>query len=146
MNYVGEFGGNIWSTQDINAPINPAVNPVGPFGGPLAFPYLFHITEQRSFAESFYNGLEVQFEQHASHGLSFLASYTYSHSTNDAQKPDDGYHLTNLWGNTAFDLRHRLTLTTTYDIPGPRGDSAVLRNVLGGWSLNSILTLETGLP
>jgi len=38
-----------------------------------------------------------------------------------------------------FDIRHRFTLTASYEIPGPKGFGQLLRR----WKLNSIVNLQT---
>ncbi len=141
VTYVGNYGANLWATKDINAPVDPlSGNLTGPFAA--QFPYLDHINEDVSAPTSHYNALQVQLQQYTSHGLSFLGSYTYSHGTDDVASPADGYHFSLMKGNTDFDVRHRFTLTATYDIPGRKG----LLQLLEGWELNSIVTLQTGLP
>ena len=44
--------------------------------------------------------------------------------------------------NANFDLRHRFTLATTYDLPGKHGFAQMLE----GWTVNSIFTAQTGNP
>ncbi|MGH9688735.1 MAG: TonB-dependent receptor domain-containing protein [Candidatus Acidiferrales bacterium] len=141
VTYVGNYGADLWSTIDLNAPVDPLS---GNLSGPYApqFPYLHHINEDVSAPTSHYNALQVQFEQHPSHGLSFLASYTYSHGIDDVAAPSDGLHFALMKGNSDFDVRHRLTLTTTYDLPNRKSPL----QLLDGWELNSIVTLQTGLP
>jgi hypothetical protein len=100
--------------------------------------------------KSNYNGLQVTLTQRPSHGLSFLAGYTYSHAFdagsnnfNDIQLPPDSSHPTaTVYGNSIFDIRHRLTLSTTYAIPGRKG----LGQLLQGWELNSVVTLQSASP
>lgn len=141
VTYVGNYGADLWSTIDLGAPLNPLSGvTTGPFAS--QFPYLDHINEDVSAPTSHYNALQVQFEQHPSHGLSFLAAYTYSHGIDDVAPPADGYHFSQMKGNSDFDVRHRLTLTTTYSLPDKKSPLQLLE----GWELNSIVTLQTGLP
>jgi hypothetical protein len=44
-----------------------------------------------------------------------------------------------------FDVRHRYTLSFVYDLPRTSYDG-VLGQMLNGWGLNSILTLQSGRP
>jgi hypothetical protein len=114
------------------------------------FPYLGEIDRLSNLDKSNYNGLQVTLTQRPSHGLSFLAGYTYSHAFdngsnnfNDIQLPPDSSHPTaGLYGNSIFDIRHRLTLSTTYAIPGRKG----LGQLLQGWELNSVVTLQSPSP
>jgi carboxypeptidase family protein/TonB-dependent receptor-like protein len=114
------------------------------------FPYLAEIDRLSNLDKSNYNGLQVTLTQRPSHGLSFLAGYTYSHAFddgsnnfNDIQLPPDSSHPTaTVYGNSIFDIRHRLTLSTTYAIPGRKG----LGQLLQGWELNSVVTLQSASP
>jgi hypothetical protein len=114
------------------------------------FPYIGEIDRLANLDKSNYNGLQVTLTQRPSHGLSFLAGYTYSHAFdagsnnfNDIQLPPDSSHPTaTVYGNSIFDIRHRLTLSTTYAIPGKKG----LGQLLQGWELNSVVTLQSASP
>jgi len=46
------------------------------------------------------------------------------------------------YGSGDFDIRHRFTLTSTYNIPGINGFGQVLK----GWHLNGIMNLQTAQP
>ena len=114
------------------------------------FPYLGEIDQLSNQDKSNYNGLQVTLTQRPTHGLSFLAGYTYSHALdaasnnfNDITLPPDSHHPTRLlYGNSIFDIRHRLTLTTTYDLPAKKGFGQILE----GWELNSVVTLQSASP
>jgi len=78
-----------------------------------------------------------------------LAGYTYSHGLDDAsanfnanQLPPDSSHPTAVYGSSDFDIRHRLTFSTTYALPGRKSPGQILE----GWQLNSVVTLQTGAP
>ena len=47
------------------------------------FPYLNYITQAQSGAISNYNALQVTVNERVSHGLSFLAGYTWAHALDD---------------------------------------------------------------
>jgi hypothetical protein len=114
------------------------------------FPYIGEVDQLSNLDKSNYNGLQVSLTQRPSHGLAFLAGYTYSHALevgsnnfNDIQLPPDSSHPTaGLYGDSTFDIRHRLTLSTTYAIPGRKG----LGQLLQGWELNSVVTLQSASP
>lgn len=148
VEYVGNYGGRIWGIKDINQPVNPSVNPVGPYSAPTQFPYLDHIDEVSDNGWSNYDGLQVTLTQHTSHGLSFLAGYTYSHALDLSSLdvvpnlPQNSLNPSADYASSDFDLRHRFTLTTTYDIPGKK----TRLQLLEGWQINSIVTLQTGMP
>ena len=77
-----------------------------------------------------------------------MAGYTYSHALDDVSStyqaliPSDSAHPAKQYGNTDFDIRHRLTLTATYNLPGKQGFAQLLE----GWQFNSIVSLSSGAP
>jgi hypothetical protein len=97
---------------------------------------------------SSYNGLQVTASQRVSHGLSFLAGYTWAHALDDYSSgawsglPQDSYNPSTNYGNGANDIRHRFTLSPTYLIPGIKSPGQMLQ----GWSVSAIVTAQTGAP
>jgi hypothetical protein len=113
------------------------------------FPYLSQIDQLSNIDHSNYNGLHVTLTQRPSHGLSFLAGYTYSHGLDNTSAnfganflPVDSSHPASLYGSSDFDIRHRFTLTTSYVLPGRKSPGQILQ----GWQLNSVVTLASGAP
>jgi hypothetical protein len=113
------------------------------------FPYLANIFQMGNVYRSNYNGLQTTLNARNFHGLSMVAGYTYSHSLDDlganwdfgygAGLPQDSYNLGREYANSDFDVRHRLTVSLTYAIPGRKGFAQTLE----GWELNSIITLQS---
>lgn len=121
------------------------------------------IGEIASIASSSYNALEASLRKRFSHGLSFLASYTFSHSIDDvssfnitgsASQPVAGendlaqnpFDLAAERGRSMFDSRHRLVLSYQWNIPFWSRPTNWYQHVLGNWQLNGILTAMTGGP
>ncbi len=108
-------------------------------------------------ANSSYNALEASLKKRFSHGLSFLASYTYSHAIDDvssfnisgsgsvqvagendlAQNP---FNLAAERGPSLFDARHRLVFSYQWSLPFWQHQQGWYQHVLGGWQLNGIAT------
>ena len=114
-------------------------------------------------ANSSYNALETSLRQRFSHGLSFLASYTWSKSIDDASsfnmtgsaaKPvagendlaQDPFNLAAERGRSLFDARHRFVLSYEWDLPFFRSSHSWYGSALGGWQLNGIATVMSGTP
>jgi hypothetical protein len=99
-----------------------------------------------------YNGLTAILRQRMAHGLSGTASYTWSHNldtSNDANSSGSAMWQGNLrldYGNASNDIRHRFVATFTYALPGLDGRNLWMRETLGGWQLNGILDIRSGLP
>jgi hypothetical protein len=116
----------------------------------VKFPYISQIGQTGNFDFSNYNALQATVSERASHGLSFIVGYTYSHaldmesSSSISQNPFPlDVHQPRLdYSATSSDIRHRLTFSTTYAIPGMKSPGQMLE----GWSTSSILTLQGGTP
>ncbi|MGB9234039.1 MAG: carboxypeptidase regulatory-like domain-containing protein [Terriglobales bacterium] len=121
-----------------------------PFNG--TFPYLSNIFQMGNVYKSNYNGLQTTLNARNFHGLSMVAGYTYSHALDDVSAnwdfgygyglPQDATHPTREYASSDFDVRHRLTLSLTYLIPGTKGYGQMLE----GWQINSIVTLSSAQP
>ena len=120
---------------------------VGPFA--TQFPYLANIFQMANVYRSNYNGLQVTLNARNYHGLSMVAGYTYAHASDDVGAnwdfgygsglPQNSYNVGAEYANSDFDIRHRLTISLTYAIPGRKGYGQMLE----GWEINSITTLES---
>ena len=109
-----------------------------------------------------YNSLQSKLEKRVSRGLSFLATYTWSHSLDNAPTPlgstgDGGYRSLNIlgigadYGSSPFDVRHRATFNGNYELPFGRGrqflnSGGVADYLIGGWSSSLVFRVQTGEP
>jgi hypothetical protein len=105
-------------------------------------------------ADSSYDALQVQFQRRLSGGLQALASYTWSHSIDDASAGSfasgSNTALPNLdpnvnRGSSDFDVRESFSTGLTYDVPYP-GANSFSRAILGGWSLLSLIQARSAPP
>ncbi len=112
------------------------------------FPYLGFINFITNKSYSNYNSVQVTLTKRMSQGLSFTAGYTYAHGLDSGSlnrfglNPEDSTNLAGEYGNSDFDIRHRLTFTVTYNIPGKKGYGQMLE----GWQVNSIVNYATAQP
>jgi hypothetical protein len=107
-----------------------------------------------------YNSLGLKLTRRYSKGLTVLGSYTYSKSTDngsgirtlgtDPLNPQNSYCLSCEDGPSVFDQRHRFVTSAVYDLPFGPGrkylSEGLLGKVIGGWKLNSIVTIGSGFP
>jgi hypothetical protein len=144
VGYVGTHGERLTGFRDINQ-FDPATG-VQPFG--VKFPYLNFINQVSNDARSNYNSLQATLTKRTSHGLSFTAGYTYGHGLDNASLNRAGYlpqDSTNPGAEYAsgdFDIRQRLTVTASYNVPGIKGFAQMLE----GWKLNTIVSIQTPQP
>ncbi|HVB58909.1 MAG TPA: TonB-dependent receptor [Candidatus Acidoferrales bacterium] len=114
------------------------------------FPYYGYIYSIGNYFESNYDGLQATLTQRVTHGLSATIGYTYSHALDDAsndwsgtgQIPQNPFDTGAEYSNSTFDITHRFTATITYALPGRSGFGQMLE----GWKVTSIVTLESALP
>jgi len=114
-------------------------------------------------ANSSYNALETSLRKRFSHGIAFLASYTYSKSIDDsssfnltgsASKPLAGendlaqnpFDINAERGRSLFDARHRFVLSYQWSLPWWREPHGWYQQILGNWQVNGIVTAMTGTP
>ncbi len=104
------------------------------------------IIEHNTNSNSTYNALWVTGTKQMSHGLQLNASYTYSHSIDEASRNLEGIVIqdsTNLLsgkGSSDFDARHRFVANAVYDLPF-KGNRFV-----SGWEVAPIVSLQSGNP
>ena len=119
--------------------------------------------EIASIANSEYNALEASLRKRFSHGLSFLASYTWSKTIDDvssfnitgsASKPVAGendlaqnpFNLGAERGLSLFDARNRFVGSYDWALPFWTHGQNWYKKALGGWQLDGIATLMSGTP
>jgi hypothetical protein len=157
--YVGNRGTNLTGIRDINQPpVGSDYNPACAEGNSLdqlclpfnsKFPWLLNIFQMGNVYRSNYNGLQVTLNARNYHGLSMVAGYTYSHASDDVGAnwdfgygsglPQNAHNVAAEYANSDFDIRHRLTVSLTYAVPGRKGFGQMRE----GWEINSIITLQT---
>lgn len=166
IGYVGNVSRHLGVYIDINAPqalLNPG-NPNITSQNVRPFPDFGGTTYTSYSGVSTYNALQTKFEKRFSHGLNFLATYTWSHALDDAQTPltplanntDSGYRNSAIipviddYSNSPWDTRHRFTLNGMYEIPygtgRAHGGNRVENAFLGGWSTSLTFAAQTGNP
>jgi len=157
IGYVGTSGVNLDGPSVLQAVASPSV-----FNAAVANGFSNFGVQAKGFG-SHYSALQATLRKSYSHGLRMLASYTWAHALTDASNDSanenlvtdvnaNGNVITKRWSNADFDVRNRLTVSGTYELPFGRGKALgsnwnpVLNGVLGGWRSNLIYTYQTGFP
>ena len=98
-----------------------------------------------------YHSLQATVQSLSWHGLYLLGSYTWGKSlddmsadNNNGSSVQDPSNLRAEYGVSDFNLASRFTSAVTYELPRLSDRSMLFRNVLGGWSVSSIVILQTG--
>ncbi len=169
--YVGQRGTHLVNPREFNQPL-PDPGPVATWR-PLqerrrlfaVAPLITNISGTDSSSTMDYHALQVSSRKRLSHGLEFLAAYTLSKTLTDnlgyygsAGVAGEGAYWQNAYDRRAdrgpafFDARHNFSLGGTFDLPFGR-DRAYGRGwgraadlVLGGWTVNYIVSMHSGFP
>jgi hypothetical protein len=157
--YVGSYSHNLPLGVDLNYPIwsSTATSKNVNARRPIDTNILSEVLSVESGQTSSYNGLQIIAEQRTSHGVSFRAFYTYSknrdsvgqYGTNTTAAGNAPQDYDNLWedrGLSPVDQRHMFVASAVWDVSYWHGDSLIVRNVLNGWQISPIVTLDSGTP
>jgi hypothetical protein len=164
--YGGARSTKLWETNFVNqaalaSPTNPirgeTTNTVNNI--PLRVPYEGWATNQFALIESngqdWYSSMQVSLKKRFSHGLQFMASYSWIRDLTDVpgavtgggfggQIFGDQNNLQSNYGPDEFVRPQRFVVSYTYAIPTPWQSSSLPGELLGGWSLSGVTTAQTG--
>ena len=161
--YVGVKGTHLQLTQNINQPFVtdgfygstrpfpslPATSPIIPAQCSAPNPNCPYgtINQINSGGNSSYNAVWVTANKHVSHGLEFLATYTYSKSldynslsTGESYIIQNAYDPRGDYGLSEFDARHRFALSGFYQLPFKSN------RLVAGWQFGAVFQVQTGNP
>jgi hypothetical protein len=110
-----------------------------------------------------YKSLQTNWTHRSSNGLNLLVGYTLAQARSDAGDSLSnggvgGYRAPGIvpikydTGLASFNIKHQFVGSGTYELPFGRGKqflgdmNRVEEAALGGWSMNGVLTLDTGQP
>ena len=113
---------------------------------------------------SSYNALQIDVNRRITQGFQIRANYTWSknldnnsaltiaQASNEPQMVMNRNDLRRDWGPSALNVTHQASFSAHYDLPFGNGQrwasnlSSVGNRIIGGWQLNEITTLLSGLP
>ena len=168
ISYVGNFGRKENRLRNANQGIVTGFQN----GAPVTlFPYANLSTNVNTLAGSHaylelatndgntnYNGLLVSLKRRFGKGLTYGVSYTFSKNFADfvdnltgGSTPANAYNYSLERSFSPFDVQHRFVANALYALPIGKGglildNNSVASRMIGGWQLNGVLTLQTGLP
>ncbi len=159
--YVGNKSDHLMTWFNANSPV---------LDGTTAglYPNRGTITEGLAGGSSKYDGLQVYLNRSVGSSLLATVAYTWSHSRDNSNGAfssgtgtsssgrifitPDGPDLGANYGNSDQDQRNVFVASAVYSLPVGRGKifganmNRGLDEVLGGWQLNTIVTLDSGTP
>jgi carboxypeptidase family protein len=148
VDYVGTKGDHQTAAEPINTP------PPGP-GSVQArrpFPRFGPISVHTQAMSSEYHALQMKLQQRPSTGLWYLVSYTYSKATRRVPAPEIGGDFTYEVQPQPWDIPHLFAASFGYELPFGNGRKflpdagRLVKGMVGGWQLQSIVNYRSGLP
>jgi hypothetical protein len=169
IDYVGNFGRKENRLRNANQGILLGTNASGTPNVLFPYPNLNSCQAVASCNHAFlelatndgntdYNALQVTLKRRFSKGLQYQVSYTFSKNFSNyvdnltgGSTPEYAYNYNLERSYSPFDQMHRFVANGIYSLPIGQGgmvlnNGGTLSKALGGWQLNGILTLETGIP
>jgi hypothetical protein len=154
----------VWAPDENTLPYSDTVSA---FNAPISarlFPNWGRINTRATGANQSYNSMQIEASHRLQQGLEFHSGLTWAKNLADNQGPANtgfggeggGQRATSIlnrqvdFGNAYGTRRLRWNTTALYDLPFGRGKqfgssmSRVADEVVGGWRLSSILTVQTG--
>src|SRR6266852_4267896 len=178
VRYVGNHGVGLFQTVNGNPPLNflidsgfsnlipaglqPCTDPTQPGGNSQGYANCSfrRVVERGNFAWSKYNSLQSELRVGQWHGVTATASYTWSHTMDNAsevfstigggntlsfaQNPFDTNRPER--ANSGIDFPNLVGIAFVYDLPFAKGQSGFVGKVLGGWQLNTTYRYSPGQP
>ncbi len=149
VGYVGTRGHDLFQTLD--------GNPRQAFSTVRVDPARGIIRRRANAASSWYDSLQVSFEQRVHKGLSAGLHYTYSKFVDTASEifnissaevavAQDSFDIGADKGRSSYDRPHRLTGNFVWELPVLREQKGFLGKLLGGWQMNANFTFQSGSP
>ena len=157
LSYIGSKGTHLGLFRRFNTALHTETGEnLDPRPGDLqslrTFPDLGPIVQRQHIATSSYGSLQLKVEKRLRKRLSFLSSFVWSKSIDDATSEVPGLYdssgaqdernLRLNRGLSFFDVRRRLSGGFVYGL----GNSRILSPVLSNWQLSGIVTLQDGTP
>ena len=152
-NYNGLGSGNVFLGD-------PLADAAGNTGFTRLNPQYSNINNRGSEGDSYYEGLNLQYQTTSLHntGLNIVANYTFSHAMDDLSTTfsesnnafslgyTDPFNPSLDRGNGDLDVRHRLVLAPIYQEPYFKNQHNLLGEVAGGWEIAGIYQVHSGTP
>lgn len=153
--YVSTLGHKLPFDQDLNYPVYgpgattanvDARRPILP--GTLGGIFLI-----KSVLNTAYHGFQLTGEKRASRNFSIKGYYTFGKSLEGATlqrstrgEPQNYNNIGAERGRTDNDRKHNFVMSSIWSLDYFKSAHPVLRNVVGGWALSTIVTLRSGTP
>jgi Carboxypeptidase regulatory-like domain len=115
------------------------------------------IGQQATDANSNYNSFQITLNKHTTHGLTFLATYAWSHSLDTTSSFENvggfgeanPFNLHSNYGDSSYDARQRFVVSYAYEVPSIRRFdtfSKIPSAITDGWRFAGATAFQAGFP
>ncbi|MDE3104400.1 MAG: TonB-dependent receptor [Acidobacteriota bacterium] len=161
VNYVGTHSTNLDVLRDYNQVLisgNHVVTSLTAPSGTKPYANFGQIEYLDAVGFSNYHGLQASITRALHNGLSVRGAYTYSHSLDNTPEElesnsggaPNGRNPNAWYGNSDFDVRHRISASYVYQLPFGSGkamfQSGPAAWLLGNWTTSGVYTFYSGHP
>ena len=151
VGYVGTKGTHLLGDIDLNQPTlaNRLAEPTWDVNAIRPYPGYGAINDRATVYTSNYNSLQVSLNRRFSKGLTLELGYTWSKllTTNPYDRglsAYDSYDLKQSYGPSVLNTPQMLVVSYVYELPFYKGDRGIAGQVLGGWEVSGITTIQSG--
>jgi hypothetical protein len=154
--YLGNKGTHLHVSEQQNPGIYiPGQSTTGNIDSRRIYPGYQTIESIQSTANSTYHALQLSWNRRFEGGFTVLGSYVFSKAIDQestdgnsglGSQSSDPFNWSTDKGLAAFNVRHRFLTSFIWQLPVFKASTGLEHALLGGWNLNGILTLQTGIP
>ena len=165
IGYAGMHGTHMLLVRDVNqASLASAADPIRGEttttlqNVPLRVPYqgfsASTMNDIQSSGFAWYNSLQASLTKRFSHGLQFLAAYTFTRDlanvygstvgANGGTTVGDNNNPRADYGPDSFIRPQRFVFSAVYEFPGPKDRHSLAGQLLGSWKLAGVTTIQSG--
>jgi hypothetical protein len=155
-NYIGSEGHHLYSVYDVNRFAGDLIVNNGTL---KRYNQSFGAMDYaQSNLNSFYTGSSFSIKAPSFHGAAISGSYTlgkaidqessFGGTTGGASYPPmpDAAHPERERARADFDVRHNVSFSVVWALPGEHLTNRYARHVIGGWQLSDVTILQSGQP
>ncbi len=164
VNYVGTKSTHLDLIRDYNQPliagnaVQTTTNSAGQIIPVIPYSNFGQIEYTDPIGFGNYNGLQAGLNGRFRNGLSLRAAYTYSHSLDNAPEElesnsgdaPNGRNASAWYGNSDFDIRHRVAVSYVYELPFGHGKQMLNHGpmawIFGDFRTSGVYTFYSGHP
>jgi hypothetical protein len=141
--YVANKGNHLETTRQMN----PGVfGRTGSLQQRRIYPEFSAIGQSSSEGNATYHSMQLSANRRFSRGLTLMASYTWAKGIDNLVNPQDGVNFSREKARSDLNIAHRVVGSFIWEMPRFRNLPRAARFAIDGWSINGIVSLESGLP